>query len=73
MHRWRILENREDKEESPMNLTIHRGTHEIGGTCVEIESGASRIVVDIGMPLVDDGGDKFNDKKYKGLSAPPSW
>lgn len=52
-----------------MKVTIHRGTHEIGGTCVEIESKGSRIVVDIGMPLVDEGGDKFDEKKYKGLSG----
>lgn len=34
-----------------MKLTIHRGTHEIGGNCVEIESAATRIVVDVGLPL----------------------
>jgi len=27
-----------------MNITIHRGTHEIGGSCVEIENRDSRIV-----------------------------
>lgn len=50
-----------------MNITIHRGTHEIGGSCVEIESGGSRIVVDIGMPLVDETGERFDEKKYKNL------
>jgi len=34
-----------------MQITIHRGTKEVGGTCVELTSGDSRIVVDIGMPL----------------------
>ena len=33
----------------PMNLTIHRGTHEIGGSCVEVESGKTRILLDFGM------------------------
>ena len=38
-----------------MRFCIHRGTHEIGGTCVEIESQGKRIVLDIGLPLdVDD-------------------
>jgi ribonuclease J len=34
-----------------MRVCIHRGTHEIGGTCVEIESQGKRIVLDIGLPL----------------------
>ena len=34
-----------------MRFCIHRGTHEIGGTCVEIESQDKRIVLDIGLPL----------------------
>jgi len=34
-----------------MRFCIHRGTHEIGGTCVEIEAQGKRIVLDIGLPL----------------------
>ena len=35
-----------------MILTIHRGSHEIGGTCIELESrGGTRIVLDLGAPL----------------------
>lgn len=45
-----------------MNLTIHRGTKEIGGSCVELQSKNSRILLDFGMPLVDDNGDPFNDR-----------
>lgn len=52
-----------------MNLTIHRGTHEIGGSCVEIKSRGSRIVVDIGMPLVKPGGERFDFKEYGDLSG----
>jgi len=29
-----------------MNLTIHRGTHEIGGSCAELAAGGSRITLD---------------------------
>lgn len=36
-----------------MNLIIHRGTHEIGGTCVEISTDTTRIILDLGMPLSD--------------------
>ena len=42
-----------------MKITIHRGTKEIGGSAVELESGESRIVKDIGMPLT------FNDRKFE--------
>ena len=40
--------------ESP-ELTIHRGTHEIGGSCVELcsNSGNTRLIIDIGLPLVN--------------------
>lgn len=48
-----------------MNLTIHRGTKEIGGSCVEISTSKTRIVVDFGMPLVDIDGSEFNFKNYK--------
>jgi len=39
-----------------MKLTIHRGTHEIGGNCVEISTDQSRIILDVGMPLFDPDG-----------------
>lgn len=47
-----------------MQVTIHRGTHEIGGSCVEIESIDSRIVIDIGMPIVDRAGVPFYIHDY---------
>src|SRR5664279_458760 len=34
-----------------MNVRIHRGAHEIGGSCVEVEYCGSRIVLDVGKPL----------------------
>ena len=37
-----------------MRVRIHRGAHEIGGSCVEIEHHGKRIVLDVGRPL--DGG-----------------
>ena len=32
-------------------LTIHRGTHEIGGSCVELRTDKAKILIDLGMPL----------------------
>lgn len=34
-----------------MRLRIHRGTREIGGTCIELESEGTRILLDLGLPL----------------------
>lgn len=34
-----------------MKLIIHCGTHQIGGSCVEVMAGKTRIVVDAGLPL----------------------
>jgi ribonuclease J len=34
-----------------VQVCIHRGTKQIGGTCVEIDAAGSRIVVDLGLPL----------------------
>lgn len=34
-----------------MKVIIHRGSHEIGGTCIEVESQEKRLVLDIGQPL----------------------
>ncbi len=51
-----------------MNLTIHRGTHEIGGSCVELVTKNTRILVDIGLPLVDEEGQSFNLGNYLKLS-----
>ena len=34
-----------------MNIKIHRGAKEVGGSCVEISSGSSTILVDLGLPL----------------------
>ena len=47
-----------------MNFKIHRGTREIGGSCVEVWTSNARIVIDIGMPLVEKDGSEFDFKKY---------
>src|SRR2546426_369919 len=37
-----------------MKVCIHRGTQEVGGTCIEIECMGSRLVLDTGLPLDAD-------------------
>ena len=34
-----------------MKICVHRGTREIGGTCIELEAEGSRIALDVGLPL----------------------
>ena len=49
-------------------VTIHRGSDQIGGSCVEIEHDGVRIVLDLGMPLSKPGGlpgEQFEWDKWK--------
>jgi len=48
-----------------MHITIHRGTHEIGGNCVEIATGSSRIILDVGMPLFKSEGEPYDTGALK--------
>lgn len=50
-----------------MRACIHRGTKEIGGTCVEIESQGKRIVLDVGLPLDVTDPDEFPLHPIKGF------
>lgn len=34
-----------------MRVRIHRGAHEIGGNCIEVEEDGDRMVLDLGRPL----------------------
>ena len=51
-----------------MNLTIHRGSHKIGGSCVEMRTGKTRILIDFGMPLVDEKREPFDSKSLRDKS-----
>ena len=52
-----------------MNFNIHRGTKEIGGSCVEIWTESTRIIVDFGMPLVNPDKTQFDSRATKNLSV----
>ena len=43
-----------------MQVCIHRGAKEIGGSCVEVICGSKRLLIDLGLPLDAE----INDKKY---------
>ncbi len=50
-----------------MRLTIHRGTKEIGGSCIELETQSTRLFLDIGLPLVDREGNPLDSRHCKDL------
>lgn len=53
-----------------MQIIIHRGSKEIGGSCVEISNKNSRIIIDIGMPITKKDGKKFELREYRHLDGP---
>jgi len=52
-----------------MNLTIHRGSKEIGGSCVEVESQGKRLLIDFGLPLDAEGDPKQFLPNVSGLDG----
>ena len=50
-----------------MKLIIHRGTQEIGGSCVELKTDATRLLIDFGIPLTTQK-EKFDSKFLLGKS-----
>lgn len=52
-----------------LNFKIHRGTKEIGGSCVEVWTSSTRIIIDMGMPLVDKNREQFNFNQSKNLDT----
>ena len=46
-----------------MQITIHRGTKEIGGSCIEVKTEHARLVLDVGLPLVDSNRNQFDSRR----------
>lgn len=55
-----------------MKICIHRGSDQIGGSCVELEHGGSRIVIDLGLPLDAVGPSADLLPPVAGLTQPSS-
>ena len=51
-----------------MQLIIHRGTKEIGGSCVGLQAAKTHILIDFGMPLVDEKREPFDASILRGKS-----
>ncbi len=54
-----------------MKVKIHRGTEEIGGSCVEVKAGdGTRMVLDLGRPLDSGWGEQVELPEVPGLQEP---
>jgi len=42
------------RNRAPLKATIHKGSHEISGNCIQISSGKTTILLDAGLPLSAD-------------------
>jgi len=51
-----------------MQLTVHRGTKEVGGTCIEISTERTRLILDIGLPLFDEDREPFDSFQLRRMS-----
>ena len=58
-----------------MKLTIHRGSNQIGGSCVEVATDTTRILLDIGLPLDSVGKSKkeLNEAYEKAKAQAADW
>src|SRR5437764_1327725 len=52
-----------------MRARIHRGTKEIGGTCIELEADGARLLLDFGLPLDGDLDDIASHPDIEGLAG----
>lgn len=52
-----------------MRITIHRGTHEIGGNCIEVATDNNRIILDVGMPLFNEDREPHDSATLRRQSA----
>jgi ribonuclease J len=46
-----------------MIVTVHRGTREIGGNCIEVATPSTRLILDVGLPLVNEQREPFDSFK----------
>jgi ribonuclease J len=52
-----------------MTFTIHYGADQIGGSCVEVCTNTTRVIIDMGIPLTNEDGSPFEQKQLEILSV----
>jgi ribonuclease J len=55
--------------EPGLRVCIHCGAHQIGGTCIELESQGKRLVLDVGVPLDADDASTVEMPDVKGFDT----
>jgi ribonuclease J len=56
-----------------MRACIHRGSNQIGGSCVEVEHEGQRLLIDLGLPLDAEGNDRsYLPQSIEGLEGSSS-
>jgi len=46
-----------------VKVIVHRGTDAIGGTCIEVIADTGRLILDLGMPLMENGGGEIDAQR----------
>lgn len=52
-----------------MKHIIHRGADEVGGNCVEVTHGGTRLVLDLGLPLFDKDRNASDSFRYRQMTV----
>ncbi|QDT67902.1 Beta-lactamase superfamily domain protein [Planctomycetes bacterium MalM25] len=52
-----------------MKHTIHRGADEVGGNCIEVTHGETRLVLDLGLPLFDKDRQAADTFRYRQMTV----
>ena len=52
-----------------MQVCIHRGSKQIGGSCVELKCDGQRLLLDLGLPLDSDGDNAKYLPNVQGLDG----
>ena len=51
-----------------MEIIVHRGTREVGGTIIEVVSDGHRIILDVGMPLFDANREPHDGQRLRKMA-----
>ena len=51
-----------------VNVTVHRGTATVGGSCIEIAADHTRLILDLGLPLFDANRDPLDSYQLRRMS-----
>lgn len=52
-----------------VKLTIHRGTATVGGSCIEVATEQTRLILDLGLPLFDSNRDPLDSYQLRRMTT----